>query len=227
MEKKPSKALRNIAIILMGLTTFMNLVGGIGTVCAAFILEHQETLGVVGYGWLYKIFMITTILIGIAGVWMVVKMAKGGDKVLRNALIILGLGTLVGGVHYFSSMSIRGAGAPANMKFYFNAATLVVFILFTLPGIRERLDFSQKGGDSEAMGGGIAAIVSGLLTLTTFAWAGPSHTFHGHNWVDDLDLAVIFLGVSLLVIGAGLVGWAVKNSLVAFSQVVESKKIEH
>lgn len=220
MEKKPSKALRVIAIILMGLTAVINLLGGTGTVCAAFILEHQEELGVVGYGWLYQIFMITTILIGIGGVWAAVKLGKGGDNVFKNALLVLGLGIVVGGAHYFTSMSIRGAGAPANVKFYINVFTLVVLLLFTLPGIRERLDFSQKGGDSEAMGGGMTAMISGLLTLTTFAWAGPSHTFHGHNWVDDLDVAVIFLGVSLLVIGVGLVGWAIVQRLREPSQVV-------
>jgi hypothetical protein len=224
MEKKPSKALRVIAIILMGLTAFMNLVGGIGTVCAAFIPKFSETLGIEGYAWLYKIFMITTILIGVGGVWGVVRLGKGGVNVFKNALLVLGLGTLLGGAHYITSMSVRGNAAPANVKFYINIFTLVVFLLFTLPGIRERLDFSHKGGDSEAMGGGIAAIVSGLLTLTTFAWAGPSHTFYGHNWVDDLDIAVIFLGVSLLVIGAGLVGWAVSQRLRESSRVVTVDK---
>jgi FtsH-binding integral membrane protein len=200
-----SKALKTAAIVLFGLTAAMNLLGGIGTTCAAFIKRFSIVLGVYEYQWLYQVFMITTLILGIVGVWATVKLAKGGDKVYRNALILLFVGTLLGGVHYFASMQIRGKAAPANVKFFLNLVTLIVFLVLSIPGLKEKVDFSKGGGTLEKGGGGMAAILAGLLTLSAFYWAAPSHTYQGVNWVELLDISMFTLGFGFLALGIGLV----------------------
>ena len=68
-----SKTLKIVAIIFFALTASMNLLGGIGTTCAAFIDKFSSVLGVLDYQWLYQIFVVTTVLLGIAGIWATVK----------------------------------------------------------------------------------------------------------------------------------------------------------
>ena len=58
--------------------------------------------------------MITTIITGIFGIWSIIKLVKGGKSVYKIAVIILVVGTILGGTHYFASMSLRGSAAPAD-----------------------------------------------------------------------------------------------------------------
>lgn len=213
MNSKSSKNFRFAAIIFMGMTAAMNLLGGIGTVCAAFIEDYSIVLKVKSvlrtnpfdHTWKYKIFMIVTIIIGIFGLWAVIKLVRGGKNVFKNALIILVVGTLVSGIHYYTSMQIRGEGTPANVKFFTNLLTLIIFLLLMMPGIRDKVDFTKPGGDAEKTGGGLTAIMAGLLTLTTFSWVGSSHIFNGVNWVEDLTFSLIVLGSGLILIGLGVI----------------------
>lgn len=203
------KVLRIVAIIMMGLTAAMNLLGGIGTYCAAFSNKVEYRMAfrdLLDYRWLYQIFVVTTIMIGIAGVWALIKLVRGGPKVSRDALIVLGIGTLIGGVHYFTSLALRGKAAPANMKFYINIFTLLVFLIFQIPGLREKIGFSKAGGKAETNTGvGMAAIIVGAIMLTIFQWAGPSHTFYGENWVYVLEMPLIIVGSILILAGIGIV----------------------
>ncbi len=213
MNSKSSKNFRIIAIIFMGMTAAMNLLGGIGTVCAAFIEEYSIVLGVKSVSRLnpfdhtmkYKIFMFVAIIIGLFGIWGTIKLVKGGKNVFRNALIILVVGTIASFIHYNTSMQIRGEAAPANVKFFINLGTLIVFLLFMLPGIREKVDFSKPGGDAEKVGGGVTAIMAGLLTLTTFYWVGSSHIFNGVNWVEELTFSLVVLGSGFIFVGLGVI----------------------
>lgn len=204
-----NKAFRIIAIILMGLTAAMNLLGGIGTTCAAFSNKVEYKMAfkdLLDFRWLYQIFVVTTILIGIAGIWALIKLVRGGPTVYRDALIVLGVGTLIGGVHYFTSLALRGTAAPANVKFYINIFTLIMFLLLNIPGLREKVDFSRSGGKAETnTGAGMAAIIVGTLMLTIFHWAGPSHTFFGENWVYVLQVPIIVVGTMLILIGFWMV----------------------
>jgi len=206
---KTGKSLRIVAIILMGLTAAMNLLGGIGTTCAAFSNKVEYKMAfkaLLDYRWLYQIFVVTTVLIGIAGIWALIKLVRGGPTVYRDALIVLGIGTLIGGVHYFTSLTLRGKAAPANVKFYINIFTLIVFLIFNIPSLREKVDFSKPGGKAETnSGAGMAAIIVGTLMLTIFHWAGPSHTFFGENWVYVLQMPLILVGAILTLGGIGVV----------------------
>jgi hypothetical protein len=203
---KTGKILRIVAIILMGMTAAMNLLGGIGTTCAAFSSNVGYRLAfkeLMDYRWLYQILVVTTILIGLAGIWVTVKLVRGGPKVYRDALIILVIGCLLAGVHYFASMTLRGKAAPANVKFYLNILTLVVFLVLGLPGLREKVNFSRAGGKSETnAAAGVTAIIAGALTMTVFHWAGPSHTFFQQNWT------YVFYG-PLVIAGSALILWGI------------------
>lgn len=211
------KILRIIAIILLGMTAAMNVLGGIGTSCAAFSsnvgyrLAFKELLD---YRWLYQILVVTTTLLGIAGIWATIKLARGGARVFYNALIILIIGCILGGIHYFASMTLRGEAAPANVKFFTNVFTLVVFVVFMLPGIREKIDFTAPGGRNETnVAAGMAAILAGALTLTVFHWAGSSHTYFGQNWTYVFFGPLVVAGMILTLSGLYLIGRAIINIL--------------
>jgi hypothetical protein len=211
MRDVTGKVLRMSAIILISLTGAMNLLGGIGTVCAAFLTENfPSMMAIWDYRWLYQSLMIVTILIGLAGIWIAIRLAKGGDNAYRIAVILLGVGTLFGAIHYYASMTLRGSAAPANIKLYVNVFTLFFFLLLKLPGIRERVDFEHSGADTLGRtAGGLAAIIVGLVIITTSQWVGSTHVYEGVNWTDVLGeflfgsgLASIFFGGGILVAAA-------------------------
>ncbi|MDH3944181.1 MAG: hypothetical protein OEV06_08820, partial [Anaerolineae bacterium] len=153
------------------------------------------------YRWLYQALMITTIIIGIAGVWSTMRLLRGGPKVYRNALWILIIGTVLGGIQFFGSLAIRGEATPANVKFFTNVVTLILFLALKAPGVREKIDFSSPMSKAEkTAAGGMASIVAGITMLTVFTWAGPSHMYQGESWIEVLD-APLIVGGSLLVAG--------------------------
>ena len=145
---KTGKALRVTAILFMSLTAAMNVLGGAGTSCVAYSsnvgyrLAFKELMDV---RWVYQVLVPITVLIGLAGIWATIRLVRGGPKVYRWAIIVLGIGTVFGGVHYFTSLLLRGEAAPANVKFYINVFTFLVFLLLGLPGIRDKVDFSTPG----------------------------------------------------------------------------------
>ena len=214
---KTGKIIRIVAIIMFGLTAAMNLLGGIGTTCAAFSSNVGYRMAfkeLMDYRWLYQILVVTTILIGLAGIWALVRLIRGGTTVYRDAVIVLVIGSLLGGIQYFASMSLRGEAAPANVKFFLNLLTLVLFLLIKIPGIWKNVDFSSKGGKAETrVGVGLATIVTGVLTLTVFTWAGPSHTFFGENWTHVLIGPLSIIGTLLIFGGVYLLGRSIADTL--------------
>lgn len=203
MNDKNGKIFRIVAIILMGLTAVMNLAGGIGTVCAAFLTrEYPPMWALLDYQWLYQILMIVTIALGLAGAWVTFRLFRGGVHVYRNALIVLGAGALVGGIHMAASLMLRGAAVPANVKFYINLVTFVVFLVLGTPALRAIVRFDRPGDRTDmTAAGGMAAIVTGAALLSINVWAGSSHTFEGINWIDRLGIPLYAAGTVLILVG--------------------------
>jgi len=203
--KGSMKALRIIAILLLGMTAAMNLLGGAGTFCAAFsnnVGYRMAFKEIMDYRWIYQIVMVTTILTGIAGVMALVNLIKGKPGVQRFTMVVLIIGTFLGGTQFFASMILRGAATPANVKFFTNLAALIFFLILQLPGIKDKVDFSQPSDKSEMnSAGGLVAFLAGITTLTIFAWAGPSHTFFGENWVFVFEWPLVVIGTVLIVGG--------------------------
>lgn len=221
---KTGKSLRVIAIVLMSLTAAMNVLGGAGTSCVAFSsnigyrMAFKELMDI---RWLYQGLVITTVIIGLFGIWATIQLLRGGPRVYRTALIVLLVGTVLGGVHYFASLGLRGKAAPANVKFYLNIFTLLVFLALSLPGIRDKVTFSSgNGGKAEkTASAGMAAIVVGVIILTVFNWAAPSHSLNGENWVYVFYTPLIFSGTVFLAGGLGALFWSIIST---FNQEITS-----
>ena len=206
MNDRTGKVLRTLGIIIFGLATLMNLLGGIGTSCAAFFTKQYPPYWALikeDMQWLYQGLVITTVILGIVGIWVTVQLIRGKKTAFRNALIILVIGTILAGIQYYYSMQLFGKAAPANVKFFSNAFTLILFLVYLIPGIRERMNFSNNGGSTDKdTAGGLAAIVVGIILLTTPIWAGPSHTYLGENWVNLLQTPLYISGI--LLTGGGI-----------------------
>ena len=206
MNTRTGKVLRAIGIFFFGLSTIMNLLGGIGTSCAAFLTDQYPsflTLINENMQWLYQGLVITTVLIGLAGIWVLIELIRCRENGFRNALIVLVIGTVLAGIQYYYSLQLFGRAAPANMKFYFNLIALILFLIFLIPGVRERVNFSMSEGSMDInTSGGLAAITMGVILLATPLWAGPSHTYQGVNWVHLLQVELNISGI--LLTGAGV-----------------------
>jgi len=223
VNDRRGKTLRTAAIIFMGLTAAMNVLGGAGTVCAAFLTKQFPPMwAFLDYQLLYQTLMIVTIAIGIVNIRSTIKLVRGGKNVHRDALIILFVGSIVSGIQMFASLSIRGKATPANVKFFTNLATLLIFLLLKLPGLRDQVDFSQRGGTDRATAGGLAAIVAGIVMFTTEFWVGSSHVFQGTNWVHVLQVPLLIGGTVLTLGGLGLLVWVAADAWSAARQQREA-----
>lgn len=215
--KKSGKSLKTAAIIFMGATAAMNLLGGIGTTCAAFsnnVGYKMAFRDLLDYRWLYQVLVVTTVIVGLFGIWATVQLVRGDSKVYKNSLIILVVGTILGGVQFFASQTLRGKAAPANVKFYINLFTLILFLLFSIPGIREKIDFSNKEKNMDkTTAAGFTAILAGALMLTVFFWAGSSHTFFGENWTYVFFWPLVITGTVLISGGMVTLGWVAKEAM--------------
>ena len=205
MRTPTGKTLRIIAIIFMGLTAAMNIVSGIGTSCAAFLTKDYPPFWdilVAELQWLWQSFVFVTLLIGLAGIWSVVQLVRCKPKAYRNAMILLVLGTIVNGIHVYYSQIILGSVIPVVMTLLTNVITLVLFIIFGTPGLRDQIMFDGEGDPiSGATASGLTAILVGIILLSTSSWAGPSHTFaDGVNLVNVLRVPLL-AGGSILTIG--------------------------
>ena len=144
MNEKVGRILRIVAIIFLGLTAAMNLLGGVGTTCAAFGFTREYRIAFADlrdFTWLYQILVVATILSAIVGGWATFALARGKEKAFRNAMIILIIGTILGAIHFTTSMVLRGEATPANVKFLANAATLILFLIIRIPAIWQHMDF--------------------------------------------------------------------------------------
>jgi len=208
MNDRTGKVLRTIGIIFFGLATVMNLLGGIGTSCAAFFTKNYPPFWALikeDMQWLYQGLVVTTVLIALVGIWVLIELIRGKKNAFRNALIVLVIGTILAGIQYFYSLQLFGKATPANMKFYINVFTLILFLIFLIPGIREKFSFSNSdSGTDKNTAGGLAAIILGIILLTTPVWAGPSHTYQGMNWVQLLQTELNISGILLTGGGAAL-----------------------
>ena len=229
--KESMKTLKVLAIILLGMTAAMNLLGGAGTYCAAFsnnVGYRMAFKAIMDYRWIYQIVMVTTIFTGIAGVMALVNLLKGKPGVYRFTMIVLIIGTLLGGTQFFASTILRGKATPANVKFFTNLVTLVYFLILGLPGIKDKVDFSNPSDKSEMnSAGGLVAFLAGITTLTIFAWAGPSHTFFGENWVFVFEWPLVVIGTMLIVGGFLVVLREMLNHLTQKAAIQEKKIVEH
>lgn len=217
MTAKTARILWIVAVVAMGLTATMNLLGGIGTVCAAFLTEEFPPMRVLlDYQWLYQRLMLITIGVGIAGAWVTQGLFRGGPHAYRNAVAVLVVGSVLGELYMRASLELRGKMVPANMKFYTNLFTLILFLILGLPSIRQSVSFSRPRGRTEAAAAaGLAALVVGMVMLTVGWWVGASHTHNGTDWTDVLQP---YLSIAGIAFASGGLGVFVKAALTLLRQ---------
>jgi len=205
---KSGKVWRVVAIILVGLAAAMNLLGGIGTTCAAFFTKQYPPMwAIYDYQWLYQGFVVVTVLVGLVGIWTVVKLIRGAKNAYRDAVIVLGIGSVVDIIHVIASLALLESATPINVVTGLTVLALLVMLYLGTPGMRQKVRFYRQAGPNErAAAGGMAAIVTGLITLTTPVWAGPTHMFEGINWVNLLLAPLMLAGGALLVMGVTRLG---------------------
>jgi hypothetical protein len=203
-----AKLLRIVGIVLMGLTAAFTLMGGAGTTCVALNPTGfgGQFSGIVPFQWLYILFVLVTVAIGVMGVRAVVILSQGKKNSYRYALIALFAGTVVGGIHIFASRALRGGSMPVDMVVYTTVLTLAVFLLFRIPGIWQGVEFA-KPESVKATGKNAAAIAlaaSGLLALIIQFVMAPTHTISGINYADVWHFALSIIGGSLILVGTGM-----------------------
>lgn len=200
-----AKFLRFIGIVLMGLTGGFTLLGGIGTTCAALAPTNYDSMAALApFQWLYILFVLTGIAIGIWGLWATVKLVKGARDAYKTSLLALLTGFVIGEFHVYMSRMLRGSSMPVDAVVYTTLFTLLVFLAFKIPGIWQGVNFEKSGADANKPAGGAAAILLGLFTLTIQYTMSSTHTWGGVNYADAFNAAMTLIGIGLLLLGAGI-----------------------
>jgi len=202
------KTLRFIGILLMGITALFTIAGGLGTTCVALNPTGfgESMAKLAPFQWLYVLFVIVTTVIGIMAARAVFLLAKGRPNSYRAAITALVLGIVIGIIHILTSRTLRGKSMPVDAVVYTTVLTLVIFLLFRIPGIWQGVNYTNGSSDDKTgkLSAAITLLVTGILTLSVQYWAGPTHTWDGTNW------AAVFLTTSIMLgIGQILGGMAI------------------
>ena len=200
-----AKLLRFIGIVLMALTGGFTLLGGIGTTCAALApAKYNSMKALAPFQWLYILFVLLGIAIGVWGIWATVKLVRGLPNSYKMSLQALIAGVLIGGFHIYMSRMLRGKSMPVDAVVYTTVLTLIIFLLFKIPTIWQGVDFTKAKARDNKKAGGAAAIAVGLFALTIQYTMGSTHTWGGVNYADVFNTTMTVIGVGLLLLGAGL-----------------------
>ena len=206
-DKGWAKFLRIVAIVLMSLTALFTIMGGAGTSCVALNPAGYgpKFAGIAPFQWLYILFVVVTLAIGVMGVRAVVLLVRGTRNAYRYALIALVSGAVVGIIHLVASRLLRGGSMPVDMVVYTTIVTLVVFLLIRIPAIWQGVNFEKpEAAQGSGMGAAAAAMVTcGLLALTVQFLMAPTHTIGGVNYADVWHGVLSGIGIALLAGGVG------------------------
>jgi hypothetical protein len=213
-----AKALRIVGIVFMSLTAAFTLLGGAGTTCVALNPTGfgGNFSGIAPYQWLWILFVLVGLAAGIIGVRAVVLLVKGTKNAWRYTLIALLIGTAINAIHLLASRALRGGSMPVDGVLYMNVITLVIFLIFRIPGIWQGVNYEKPAGEKQSgkNAAAIALAATGLLTLTIQFIMAPTHTIGGFNYADVWHVALSIIGGGLISISAGL---AFYNSLAMVS----------
>ncbi len=204
MTAKPSRFLRVLVMILLGLTAAVTLLGGAGTTCVAFNAEKfgASMAPLIPVKPIFQVLVFVSLAAAVYGVYAVVQLGRGSAKGYTQTMIFLVVAGLASAVQFYYSLTLRGKTAPNNMRLYITLFTLAVMLLLRLPGLWAKTGFGRGStGGSGRLAGGAAMIVAGLVTLTTPLWAAPTHVIDGWNTVTVLLWPLIVLGAGLTLAG--------------------------
>ena len=196
------KVLRVIGIVLMALTGGFTLLGGIGTTCAAlFPTKYDSMAALAPYQWLYILFVLFGIALGVMGIHATILLIRGTDKSYNEAVYVLLAGVVIGFMHIMTSRALRGKSMPVDAVVYTTVLTLVIFLLFRIPFLWNGVNFDKGGDKTSHMAGGAAAILLGIFTLTIQFMMASTHTWDGINYADAYNASMTLVGSALMVSG--------------------------
>ncbi len=199
-----SRWLRVLGMVLLSLTVLITLLGAIGTTCVAFAAEKwgPRMAALIPVKPIFQLLVVLSLAAGILGLVATIGLARRRSGAYRLTLIFLAAGLLTSGVQMYFSATLRGSTAPNNFRVYLTALTLIFMLVLRLPGLWERSGFGGAGaGGAPGAGAGIALAITGLVTLTTPLWAGPTHMIDGANTVNVLLWPLVLIGAGLLSVG--------------------------
>ena len=204
-----AKFLRFIGIVLMALTGGFTLLGGIGTTCAAlFPAKYDSMAALAPFQWLYILFVLTGIIIGVMGIRATIMLIKGADRSYQAAFDSLIAGVVVGIIHIIVSRALRGKSMPVDAVVYTTILTLIIFMLFKIPAIWKGVDFTKGNAKDNKPASGAAAILLGVMTLTIQYFMASTHTWDGINYADVFNTSLTLTGAGLILVGMGIfVSW--------------------
>ena len=81
------KLLRIVGIVLMGVTAVITLLSGLGTTCVALDPVKYEMDAIAPYQWLYILYVIAGIVIGVMGIFAVVALIRRKPTAYRSTII--------------------------------------------------------------------------------------------------------------------------------------------
>jgi hypothetical protein len=200
-----AKLLRIIGIVFMSLTALFTLMGGAGTTCVALNPTGYEGkfAGIAPFQWLWFLFILIGVAAGIMGVRAVVLLVKGSKNAYRYAMIALVIGTAINAIHVLASRALRGGSMPVDAVLYTNVMTMVIFLLFRIPGIWQGVDYEKPASEKKSgkQAAAIALVATGLLTLTIQFMMAPTHTIGGINYADVWHIGLTLIGLALILGG--------------------------
>jgi len=200
-----AKTLRIVGIVFMSLTAAFTLMGGAGTSCVALDPTGfgGTFAGIAPFQWLWLLFVLVGIAAGVMGVRAVVLLVKGTKNAYRCTLIALLVGTAINAIHLFASRALRGSSMPVDAVLYTNVLTLVIFLLFRIPGVWQGVNYEKPTGEKKTgkHAAAIALGAVGLLALTIQFIMAPTHTIGGVNYADVWHVALTAIGLALIVGG--------------------------
>ena len=202
-ESGLAKFLRFIGILFMALTAAVTVLAGVGTSCVAFAPTNwgESMAKIAPMQWLYILYVILTIAIGVLGIRAVVMLAKGRQGAYKAALLALVLGLVVGVLHMITSRNLRGSSMPVDGIVYITVLTLVIFLVFRIPTIWSGVDYTKAPRKEGKKNAGAAAIVTGVLCLTIQFFMAPTHTLGGINYADAFHATMSIVGGALILTG--------------------------
>jgi hypothetical protein len=200
-----ARFLRFVGIVLMALTGGFTLLGGIGTTCAALFPTRYESMTTLApFQWLYILFVLTGIAIGVWGIRAAIKLVRGTSDSYKLSLYALVAGVVVGGFHIYMSRLLRGKSMPVDAVVYMTVFTLAVFLVLRIPFLWQGVNFERGDRKNNRMAGGAASILLGIMTLTIQYTMGSTHTWEGVNYANAFFDLMTITGVALLALGATL-----------------------
>ena len=204
-----AKFLRFIGIALMGLTAAFTLLGGAGTTCVAINPTGfgESMAPLAKFQWLYVLFVLAGVAIGVWGIRATIKLVRGTSDSYLTSIKALVAGAAVGGLHIYMSRMLRGKSMPVDAVVYTTILTLVVFLIFRIPGIWRGVNFDKgfNNGNTGGLAASITLILVGVSVLALPFMMTETHTFvaGGINWAATWSLPLNLIGFLLIVDGLG------------------------